>query len=186
MTLELRDYAKLEGGGFDKIASVGMFEHIGLANHPTYYQTIHRLLRPGGLYLHHAIAVRWKDFERIRRDRPQAFTAVNRYIFPGGQLDHIGLSTTNLERYGFEVHDIEAWREHYARTTRLWRDRLHANREAAAREVGEVRTRLWQVAFDGFSMSFNHGSTGIFQTLASKRTRGPAELPPSRADLYRD
>ena len=67
MTLELRDYATVDGG-FDKIASIGMFEHVGIANHATYFQTIHRLLKPGGLYLHHAIAYRWKDF----RTRPIA------------------------------------------------------------------------------------------------------------------
>jgi cyclopropane-fatty-acyl-phospholipid synthase len=184
VTLELRDYAQIDSG-YDKIASIGMFEHVGLANHPTYFQTINRLLKPGGLYLHHAITYRWRDFERVRRDKPQVINVISRYIFPGGELDHIGLSVTNLERHGFEVHDVEGWREHYARTTRLWRDQLATNREAAEREVGGVKTRLWLTYLDGASAGFNHGSLGIFQTLASKRVRGPTGLPPTRADLYR-
>src|SRR5580704_18213003 len=123
VTLELRDYAGLEGG-FDKIASIGMFEHVGIANHPTYFQAIHRLLKPRGLYLHHTIARPAKgDEKRFRRKRPE-YAAIVRYIFPGGEVDHLGMSVANLERHGFEVHDVEAWREHYARTTRHWHDRL--------------------------------------------------------------
>jgi cyclopropane-fatty-acyl-phospholipid synthase len=183
VTVDLRDYALIDSA-YDKIASIGMFEHVGLANHPSYFRTINRLLKPGGLYLHHAIAYRWRDFERLRRDKPQIINVISRYIFPGGELDHIGLSITNLERYGFEVHDVEAWREHYKRTTALWRDRIAANREAAEREVGGVRTRLWLIYLDGALAGFNHGSLGIFQTLASKRVRGPSGLPPTRADLY--
>jgi cyclopropane-fatty-acyl-phospholipid synthase len=112
-------------------------------------------------------------------------TVVARYIFPGGQLDHLGMSIANLERHGSEVHDVEAWREHYARTTRLWHDRLSANRAPAEREVGAVKTRLWMAYLAGVSMGFTQNSVGVFQTLASKRTRGPSGLPPSRAHLYR-
>ena len=184
VTVELRDYAAMEGT-FDKIASVGMFEHVGVPNHGTYFKTIDRLLRPGGLYLHHAMAYRQKDFERTRRNKPQVIEIFDRYVFPGGDLDYIGLTATNLERAGFEVHDIEGWREHYQRTTALWRDNIAANFEAASREVGPVRARLWIAFLDGSSAAYNHGSIGIFQTLASKRTRGHSQLPPTRADLYR-
>jgi len=94
------------------------------------------------------------------------------------------MSIANLERFGFEVHDVEAWREHYARTTRLWHDRLAANVEAAGYMVGSVKTRLWLAYLAGVSIGFNHGSFGIFQTLVSKRRRGPSGLPPTRAWLY--
>jgi cyclopropane-fatty-acyl-phospholipid synthase len=182
VTLEFRDYSLLDGS-FDKIASIGMFEHVGIANHPTYFQTVHRLLRPRGLYLHHAIARRPPRNDKRRRQRPEA-VALARYIFPGGEVDHLGMSITNVERYGFEVHDVEAWREHYARTTRLWHDRLLANRAAAEREIGGIKTRLWLAYLAGCSVAFERGSIGIFQTLASKRERGPSGLPPTRADLY--
>ena len=185
VTLELRDYSRLEGS-FDKIASIGMFEHVGIANHPAYFETINRLLKPGGLYLHHAIALRSKSFERFRRRRRDAAaaTAIGRYIFPGGELDHVGMSIANLERHNFEVHDVEGWREHYMHTTRNWHDRLSANREAAEREVGREKTRLWIAYLAVVSIAFAQGTVGIFQTLASKRVRGPSGLPPTRADLY--
>ena len=187
VTLELRDYALVEGS-FDKIASIGMFEHVGEANHPAYFQAINRLLKPGGLYLHHAITLRAKGYVRFRRGRRRdraAAAAIGRYIFPGGELDHLGMSIANLELHGFEVHDVEAWREHYARTTRLWHDRLSANRAAAEREVGSEKTRLWIAYLAVVSMAFARGSTEIFQTLTSSRVRGPSGMPPTRADLYR-
>jgi cyclopropane-fatty-acyl-phospholipid synthase len=184
VTIELRDYSLVEGD-FDKVASVGMFEHVGVANYPAYFQTIHRLLKPGGLYLHHSIALRSAAYERRPGKKSRATAAVGRYIFPGGELDHLGMSIANLERYGFEVHDVEAWREHYARTTRLWHDRLSANRAAAEREIGVVKTRLWIAYLAGVSIGFTRNSVGIFQTLASKRVRGPSGLPPSREQLYR-
>jgi cyclopropane-fatty-acyl-phospholipid synthase len=185
VTIELRDYSLIEGD-FDKIASVGMFEHVGVANYPAYFKTINRLLKPGGLYLHHSIALRSAAYERRRKKKKsQATDAIGRYIFPGGELDHLGMSIGNLERYGFEVHDVEAWREHYARTTRLWHDRLSANRAAAEREVGAMKTRLWVAYLAAASIGFTRNSVGIFQTLASKRIRGPSGLPPSREHLYR-
>jgi cyclopropane-fatty-acyl-phospholipid synthase len=95
------------------------------------------------------------------------------------------MSITNLELNGFEVHDVEAWREHYARTTRLWHDCLAANCAAAEREVGSEKTRLWIAYLAVVSIAFAQGTVGIFQTLASRRVRGPSGVPPTRADLYR-
>ena len=83
------------------------------------------------------------------------------------------------------MHDVEAWREHYARTCRLWHDRLLANREAAEAEVGRDKTRLWLAYLAGVSIAFERNTLRIFQTLASKRGKGPSGLPPTRADLYR-
>jgi len=184
VTIELRDYSQIEGE-FDKIASVGMFEHVGVANYPAYFKTINQRLKPGGLYLHHSIALRSAAYERPRRKKSRAAVAIGRYIFPGGELDHLGMSIGNLERYGFEVHDVEGWREHYARTTRLWHDNLAANRAAAEREIGTVKTRLWVAYLAASSIGFARNSVGIFQTLASKRVRGSSGLAPTREELYR-
>lgn len=184
VTIELRDFRSLEGMEFDKIASIGMYEAIGLDNREGYFRQIRNLLRPRGIYLHHAIARPMKKNEReFRKKRPE-FAALVNYIFPGGELDHIGGSTDSMERNGFEIHDTENWREHYGRTCRLWTERLYANRAAAEAEVGAAKTRIWLLYLAGCALAFERGTVCIFQTVATKRTRGPSGLPLTRADLY--
>ena len=181
---ELLDYAKVEGQ-FDKISSIGMHEHIGIDNYPTYYATVHSVLKPGGMYLHHAITRPAKKDAKTFRKKNKEFALLTKYIFPGGELDHIGNTVTMLEQHGFEVHDVENWREHYQRTCRLWHDRLLANYDAAVAEVGEVKTRLWLVYLGGCSIAFERNTVRLYQTVTTKVQRGPAGLPPTRADLYR-
>ena len=184
VTVELQDYRDLKGQ-YDKISSIGMFEHVGIDHHDDYLRHVNRLLKPRGLYLHHAITRRGKkDLKKFRRKKPEYQTLV-RYIFPGGEVDHIGWTLTNLEVHGFEVHDVEGWREHYARTTRLWAENLMNAREAAVAEVGERKYRLWLAYLCGVSLGFQRGTIGIFQTVTSKRTKGPSGMPPTREDLYR-
>ena len=189
VTIHLKSYAAMSGP-YDKISSIGMFEHVGFEGHDAYFGAVHRLLAPGGLYLHHAITRRGRrDLKTFRRKKPE-YEAMRRYIFPGGEVDHIGHTATMLEDKGFEVHDIEGWREHYARTTALWCRRLAARRAEAEALVGPERTRIWLAYLAGVSLSFSRGSLEIFQTLTSRRTRKGHDLtsnvPPSRADLYRD
>lgn len=182
---ELRDYTLLEGADrFDKISSIGMFEHVGVSNFPIYFQTVRRLLKPGGLYLHHAITRPGKIGAKDGRKRPE-FAALTRYIFPGGELDHLGRTILNLEAHGFEVRDVEGWREHYQRTCRFWHDRLAARYDEACREVGEAKTRVYLAYLAACSLTFERGNCGVYQTVVSKRVRGPSGLPPTRADLYR-
>jgi cyclopropane-fatty-acyl-phospholipid synthase len=182
--MELKDYSTVEGT-FDKVAAIGIQEHIGIDNYPKYYQTVQRLLKHDGLFLHHAIVRPAKRDDRIfRRKRPE-FALLTKYVFPGGELDYIGNTLTMLERHGFEVHDVEGWREHYQRTCKLWHDRLLANYDAAVREVGAVKTRIWLVYLAACSIAFERNTVGLYQTLASKKRRGPSGLPPTRADLYR-
>lgn len=184
VSVELKDFREMEGE-FDKISSIGMFEHVGLDHHEEYYQAVHRLLRPRGIYLHHAITRRGKkSLKNFRRKRAE-YKALVRYIFPGGEVDHIGWTLTNLESYGFEVHDVEGWREHYARTTRLWAENLMRAKEAAIAEVGEEKYRLWLAYLTGVSLGFQRGTVNIFQTVSTKRTKGPSSMPPTREDLYR-
>ncbi|MBB4041271.1 cyclopropane-fatty-acyl-phospholipid synthase [Microvirga flocculans] len=179
----VKDFTVMEGE-FDKISSIGMFEHVGIANYPSYFSAVHRLLRPRGLYLHHTIARRAKRSDRAFQKLKPEYRALTRYIFPGGELDHLGMSVANLERHGFEVHDVEAWREHYQRTTRLWWEKLNARRKEAEALVGPEKTRMWLLYLAGCSLAFERAAVGVNQTLASKRTRGPSGLPPTRADLY--
>lgn len=184
VTIELRDYATLEGT-YDKVASIGMFEHIGIANMPRYFKKIHSLLRERGILLNHGISRRAKSTRRAaRRIRPERRLLL-KYIFPGSELDNVGHTIDTLETSGFEVHDLEAWREHYALTTRHWYRRLAARREEAIKLVGMEKFRMWALYLAGVSTGFADGSINICQVVATKRPRkGSSGLPLTRADLY--
>ena len=186
VSVQVIDYNDLEAQSFDTISSIGMFEAVGIDNHPTYFKAVHRLLRPGGLYLHHAISRPARGTDSQFRKMRAEYRALVRYIFPGGELDHLGMSIANLERARFEVHDVEGWRMHYCRTTRLWHDRLLARRaEAEAEaEVGAELTRMWLFYLGGCSLAFERGAVSIFQTLASRKNKGALPVPATRADLY--
>jgi cyclopropane-fatty-acyl-phospholipid synthase len=183
VTVEIRDYADLTGS-FDKIASVGMYEHIGVANIPRYLGTVRRLLAADGLFLNHAISRRAKKAGRRFYQRAEQ-RALLKYIFPGGELDDIGHTVQAMEQQGFEVHDVEAWRPHYAITTRLWCERLTARRTEAVALVGEETYRIWVAYLAGCSLAFSRGTAKIYQTLVSKGGKGEAPVPLTRADLYR-
>jgi cyclopropane-fatty-acyl-phospholipid synthase len=105
--------------------------------------------------------------------------------FPGAELDHIGMTIQHLEMHDFEIHDVENLREHYARTCRLWAERLAARFDEAIVEVGEAKARLWLLYLSGCSLGFDDGSIRIYQTVATRRAKGASGLPPTRADLYR-
>ncbi len=183
---ELADYSEMDGK-FDKISAIGIQEHLGINNHPIYYNTVKRLLKKDGLFLHHAITRPTRKNRNPHGKKNRAETALfTKYIFPGAQLDHIGNTVTMLEQYGFEVHDVENWREHYQRTCKLWHDRLLTNYDAAVKEVGEPKTRLWLLYLAASSITFGRNNLRLYQTLASRRRPSPSGLPPTRADLYRD
>ncbi len=180
VTVELRDYRDLEGiGVFDKVSSIGMFEHVGLANLPTYLATVRRVLRPGGLFLNHGIT---HDEEGWNKTVASEF--INRYVFPDGELDCVSNIQLGMERAGFEIHDVEGLRPHYALTLRRWVQRLEANRDAALREVDEPTYRVWRLYMAASALDFEAGTTGIYQILASRPNRGEWPVPLSRGDLY--
>lgn len=183
--IELRSYEELQGE-WDKIASIGMYEHVGIANYPTYFGKLNRLLRDRGLLLNHGITRRAKaNPKRFRRIRPEN-RLIRKYIFPGSELDHIGHSLEAMEAQGFEIHDVEGWREHYALTLRHWHGRLAAKEDAAVALVGREKYRMWIAYLAGVAIAFEDGSLRIYQSLASKhRAKGGQDLPPTRADLYR-
>ncbi len=183
--VELRDYRTVdEPESFDKIAQIEMFEHVGFDNHDLHFSQMHKLLRPRGLYLHQASTrMATPDIKNFRKKTPYQ-DVITRFIFPGGELDYIGLTVTNLERHRFEVHDVESWREHFQLTLENWTNRLWENREAARKEIGWPKTRLWLLYFSLFAISFQRNTVSVFQTLASKRRTGPSGLPYTREDLY--
>ncbi|MDB4423102.1 class I SAM-dependent methyltransferase, partial [Rhodopirellula sp.] len=185
VSVEICDYAD-HTGSYDKISSVGMSEHIGTANYPRYFNKINSLLRDRGLMLNHAIARRAKANKRqAKKIRPERKFLL-KYIFPGSELIPVGTTTDTLENTGFEVHDVESLREHYALTLKYWSKNLTANKEEAIRLVGPERYRLWAAYMTGGSVGFTAGSIKIYQVLASKRaSKGLSGMPPTRADLYR-
>jgi cyclopropane-fatty-acyl-phospholipid synthase len=178
VTLELRDYREIDApGSYDAIAQIGMFEHVGIDNHDRFFEHMVRLLKPGGLYLHQATTRRAvRDLRRFRR-RTAYMQVINRWIFPGGELDYLGLTVTNMERWGFEVRDVESTREHYHLSLKHWSERLYVNREAAIAEVGLTRTRLWLLYLALSCTGFWRGVLCDFQTLAQKKVTGPSGLP---------
>ncbi|SLN73075.1 class I SAM-dependent methyltransferase [Oceanibacterium hippocampi] len=184
VTVELRDYATLDGE-WDKIASIGMYEHVGIANYPAYFKKLQHLLRDRGILLNHGITRRAKRKPKTFRRISQGRRIILRYIFPGSDLDHIGNTLDVMETAGFEIHDVEGWREHYALTCQHWYERLTDNADAAIDEIGAERYRMWLAYLAGVSVGFEAGPLRIFQVVASSQARkGPSELPPTRADLY--
>jgi len=181
VSVELKDYRDMAGdAGFDKIVSVGMFEHVGIGNFPVYFGAANRLLKPGGLFLNHGIT---HDSEGWRKSVSTRF--INRYVFPDGELDTVSNVQRAMERGGFEILDVEALRPHYALTLRHWVRRLEAGREEALRHVSEPTYRVWRLYMAACALAFEAGDAGVYQILAGKRARGMNPVPLTRRDVYR-
>lgn len=177
--IELRDYREVRGS-FDKIVSIGMFEHVGRDKLPEYFGTAFRLLEPGGLFLNHGIALRGRDG---RNGKATGF--MGRFIFPDGELETISDALQFAERSGFEVRDVENLREHYARTLRAWVRNLETNRDAAIAAAGEQSYRAWRLYMAGSAQGFRSGRIAVYQSLLAKpQEDGAVNLPPTRRDLY--
>jgi cyclopropane-fatty-acyl-phospholipid synthase len=180
VTVELKDYRDLEGSEiYDKVSSVGMFEHVGLKNLPTYFGTVHRLLKPSGLFLNHGIT-----HEQPGWDKNVSTEFINRYVFPDGQLDNISNIQRFMEDAKFEIADVEALRAHYALTLRAWVERLERRRSRALEYVSEATYRVWRLYMSACALEFESGHLGIYQVLASKRGPQTARLPLTRRHLY--
>jgi cyclopropane-fatty-acyl-phospholipid synthase len=179
--VELTDYRDA-GGSYDKISSVGMFEHVGIANLPAYFAKIHALLNDTGLALNHGITTsdvesRWMGLG--------AGEFIDRYVFPDGELPHISLVLRDMCAAGLEVTDVESLRRHYALTCQAWAGALDANRERAVALAGEKRTRIWRIYLAGCAYGFAHGWMNLYQVLARKTAPDTANpLPLTRDYLY--
>ena len=182
VSVQLLDYRDLEGDAcYDKLVSVGMFEHVGLKNLPTYFAVARRVLKPGGLFLNHGITSDeggWK--------KSVATEFINRYVFPDGQLETVSTVQQLMEDAGFEIHDVEGLRRHYALTLREWVRRLDAQHDRALRYVSESVFRIWRLYMAACALQFEAGNTGIYQILASRRQPFSDPLPLTRRDLYRE
>ncbi|MFP3643943.1 class I SAM-dependent methyltransferase [Paraburkholderia sp. SIMBA_054] len=165
----LQDYRDVdESAPFDKIASVGMCEHVGRPNLPVYFAKMRRLLRPGGLMMNHSITAGNIDTPEVGGGMGDF---IDRYIFPGGQLVHVSVMLNAMARSNLEPVDAECLRPHYARTLWHWADALDAHLDAAHRVLGkdaEKITRAYRMYLAGSAMGFEHGWTSLYQILASR------------------
>ena len=180
----LQDYRDAPGEGvYDKIASVGMFEHVGLRNLPLYFSTVRRLLKEKGLVLNHGITTMDTSNRAVGLG---AGDFIGRYVFPDGELPHLHLVVHDMANQDLEIQDVEGLRTHYAKTLGHWSDNYEARLGDAVEAAGERTARIWRVYLAGCAHAFEQGWISIYQILASKQTKpGRAALPLTREWIYR-
>jgi cyclopropane-fatty-acyl-phospholipid synthase len=160
-SVRVADYREVADGPYDKVASVGMYEHVGRAELPRYARSVRALLRPGGLFLNHGIT-------RLYSEAPGSETFITRYVFPDGELHPLSDLMSALHGSGFEARDVETLREHYVLTLRRWLANLDRNREEVLDEVGSERERAWRLYMLGSANAFETGEIAVYQVLAAK------------------
>jgi cyclopropane-fatty-acyl-phospholipid synthase len=176
----LKDYRDVSGE-YDRITSVGMFEHVGVANLPGYFRDLNSLLSAGGVMLNHGITSSDAD------GRPTPFGGgdfIEKYVFPRGELAHIGTVLTAMKRGGLEVQDVESLRRHYALTLAYWSDAFEAKSEVIRAIIGEKKYRVWRVYLMGSAYAFDHDEISVFQVVCSKAGLASSNLPYSRRHMY--
>ncbi|HEX6241143.1 MAG TPA: cyclopropane-fatty-acyl-phospholipid synthase family protein [Polyangiales bacterium] len=165
----LRDYRQLDGC-FDRIVSVGMFEHVGLRSYPLFFQHCARLLADDGVLLLHSIG--------RTRPRPVPSPFLEKYIFPGSYIPALSEVLPAVERAGFLVADIEILTLHYAHTLRAWRERLAERRAAVVAMYDERFYRMWEFYLAGSEVGFRMDRMFVFQLQLTR----PLNVVPNRRD----
>jgi cyclopropane-fatty-acyl-phospholipid synthase len=178
--VEYRDWRDLPPeASYDKIAAVGVIEHVGIPNYPAFFGRVRSMLNDGGLYLNHGIhhEFHWK--------RTSQTDFLLRHVFPNGDLSGFTETVTEMERAGWEVVDAENLRLHYARTCRHWVERLRARADEARAIVGERIYRTWLLYLTCSAVAFETGSIGLYQVVVRKQwDRAIGTAPTTREDLY--
>lgn len=174
-----------EHGGYDKIASVGMFEHVGRPNLRTYFDKIHALLKPGGLVLNHGITTSEPGANNGLGSGISEF--IEDYVFPGGELVHASEVLRAAAGSGLECLDAENLRPHYGKTLWHWVTRLEKHADEARHLIGEQKYRIWRIYMAGSAYAFDHGWMELWQVLAGKAVDGTQPRYPFKRDfIYRD
>jgi cyclopropane-fatty-acyl-phospholipid synthase len=178
--IRVQDYRDVEGS-FDRITSVGMFEHVGARNLPAYFRRVHALLAPGGLALNHGIT----STDVGGRAAPYGGGEfIDRYVFPQGELAHLGTVLRAMQQGGLEVRDVENLRRHYARTCSAWTDNFEQNAAQIRQLTDARRFRIWHVYLAGCSYAFEHDWISLYQVLCGKAGGDAADHPWSRSYMY--
>jgi cyclopropane-fatty-acyl-phospholipid synthase len=191
--MELRDYRELpEDEPYDKIASIGMFEHVGRAYLRAYFDKIWRLLKPGGLLMNHGITSGGTGNEQLGAGMGDF---IERYIFPGGELLHISHVLKVMSEAHLEALDVENLRPHYAKTLWAWSDCLEGKLDLARQVTSDRVVRAYRLYLAGSAMSFERGWISLHQMLASRPSGelndGPmpgaqSSFPFNRSYIYQD
>jgi cyclopropane-fatty-acyl-phospholipid synthase len=166
------DYREIGDGPFDKIASVGMYEHVGREQLDRYVGVVRRLLRPGGLFLNRGIT-------RLSSEPPDGDTFISRYVFPDGELHPVTAVMDSMHAAGLEVRRVDSLREHYALTLRKWLANLDANRAEAIAEAGAERERVWRLYMTASALAFEAGEISNHQVVAERPSASSAATSPS-------
>ena len=178
--IRLQDYREVQGQ-FDRITSVGMFEHVGRKNLPGYFRKVHDLLADDGVAMNHGITSSDADSGETALGGGEF---IDRYVFPDGELPHIGLALEAAQRGGLEAVDVESLRRHYAHTLDLWAENFEARAEEAKQLVDDEKFRIWRVYLAGCAYAFEHDDVSIFQIVCRKAGRSAKTLPWSRRYMY--
>lgn len=178
--IRLQDYRDV-GGTFDRITSVGMFEHVGAKNLVAYFSKMRSLLADGGMAMNHGITT------TDPQNGESAFGAgafINRYVFPHGELQHIGTVLRAMQEGGLEAFDIENLRRHYARTCSIWADNFESNAAAIRGMVDAKLFRIWRMYLAGSAYAFAQDWVSLYQVVCTKANADASQLPWSRRYVY--
>jgi len=171
------DYRDVVETGFDAVSSIGLTEHIGKHNLPSYFSFLHSKLKAGGRLLNHCIT---RPTGTEKTFNKGGF--INRYVFPDGELESVGYLVRQMEDLGFEIRHEENLREHYAKTLRHWCDNLDANWADAVQEVGMGTARVWALYMAGCIVGFERNKVQLHQVLGVKLDSEQASHMPLRPD----
>ena len=178
--IRLQDYRDVKGR-FDRITSVGMFEHVGTRHLPDYFARINALLTDDGLAMNHGLTTTDTDSKAAPNGGGQF---IRRYVFPHGELAHLGTVLKAMQQGGLEALDVENLRRHYQRTCEMWTDRFEANAERIKLLTDPRKFRIWHVYLAGCTYAFAHDWISVYQVVCGKAGRDPKAIAWSRNYMY--